>query len=82
MLHMYVQSATKAMLPLAHFCDTLYPQAWEFQVKKCLTSIDKYMQKRHTPRILESMNDIDLLNHNGMGEATLLLLLAVLICEL
>ena len=35
------------------------------------------MQKRHTPRILESMNDRDLLSHNDMREATPLLLLAV-----
>ena len=73
----YVQSATKAVSPLVPFCDTLYPQAWEFQVEKCLTSIEKCMQKRHTPRILESMNDMDLLSHNDMREATLLLLLAV-----
>ena len=48
--------------PLVPFCDTLYPQAWEFQVEKCSTSIDRRMQKRHTPRILESMNDMDLLS--------------------
>ena len=45
-------------------------------MEKCLTSIDKRMQ-RHTPRILESMNDMDLLSHNDMREATPLLLLAV-----
>ena len=72
-----VQSATKAVSPLVPFCDTLYPKAWEFQVEKCLTSIDKRMQKRHTPRILESMNDMDLLSHNDMKEVTPLLLLAV-----
>ena len=71
-----VQPATKAVSPLVPFCDTLYPEAWEFQVEKCL-SIDKHMQKRHTPRILESMNDMDLFSHNDMREATPLLLLAV-----
>ena len=39
-----VQPATKAVSPPVPFCDTLYPQAWEFQVEKCLTSIDKRMQ--------------------------------------
>ena len=73
----YVQPATKAVSPLVPFCDTLYPQAWEFQVEKCLTSIDKRKQKRHTPRILESMNDMDLLSHNDIREATLILLLSV-----
>ena len=46
-------------------------------MEKCLTSIDKRMQKRYTPRILESMNDMDLLSRNDMREATPLLLLAV-----
>ena len=46
-------------------------------MEKCLTSIDIRMQKRHSPRILESMNDMDLLSHNDMREATMLLLLAV-----
>ena len=41
-----VQSATNAVSPLVPFCDILYPQAWEFQVEKCLTSIDKRMQKK------------------------------------
>ena len=38
-------------------------------MEKCLTSIDNRMQ-RHTPRILESMNDMDLLSHNDMGGDT------------
>ena len=46
-------------------------------MEKCLTSIDKRMQKRHTPRSLESMNDMDLLSQNDMREATPLLLMAV-----
>ena len=46
-------------------------------MEKCLTSIDKRMQKRHTPRIPEPVNDMDLLSHSDMREATPLLLLAV-----
>ena len=48
-----------------------------FKWKNALTSINKRMQKRHTPRIHESMNDMDLLSHNDMRAATSLLLLAV-----
>ena len=46
-------------------------------MEKCLTSVDKRMPKRHTPRSLESMNDMDHLSHNDMREATPLLLLTV-----
>ena len=65
---------------LSYLSVTLYiHRLGNFKWEKCLTSIDKRMQKRHTPRILESMNDMDLLSHNDMREATLLLLLAVLV---
>ena len=56
---MYSQQQERT--PLVPFCDTISTGLGISSGKMLHIYIDKRMQKRHTPRILKSMNDTDLL---------------------
>ena len=64
-----VASRTFLRLCIHRLGNSKWKKAWRPLINVC--------KKRHTIRIHESMNDVDLLSHNDAREATPLLLLAV-----